>query len=117
VWLTIRNSYTDNGGTTLGITGADFAILAGDTRSTSGYNINSRYTPKLFRIGGTGSENEGAKIVLSVVGFAADGNALKERLDTVVKMYKFQHNKESASATFSTTSASSLTTCTRFWAV
>jgi 20S proteasome subunit beta 6 len=32
--------------------------------------------------------------VLSVVGFAADGNALKERLDTVVKMYKFQHNKE-----------------------
>jgi len=86
--------YTDNGGTTLGITGADFAILAGDTRSTSGYNINSRYTPKLFRIGGTGSENEGARIVLSVVGFAADGNALKERHDTVVKMYKFQHNKE-----------------------
>lgn len=87
-------SYTDNGGTTLGITGSDFAVLAGDTRSTSGYNINSRYAPKLFKIGGTGSDNAGARIVLSVVGFAADGNALKERLDTVVKMYKYQHNKD-----------------------
>jgi 20S proteasome subunit beta 6 len=31
--------------------------------------------------------------VLSVVGFAADGEALKERLDTIVKMYKYQHGK------------------------
>lgn len=86
--------YTDNGGSTLGITGATFAILAGDTRSTSGYNINTRYAPKLFRIGGEGPNNEGAKIVLSVVGFAADGNALRERLDTMVKMYRYQHGKE-----------------------
>ncbi|RMZ73930.1 Proteasome component C5 [Pyrenophora seminiperda CCB06] len=85
--------YTDNGGSTLGISGADFTILAGDTRSTSGYNINTRYAPKLFKIGGEGSENKGAKIVLSVVGFAADGDALKERLDTIVKMYKYQHGK------------------------
>ena len=86
-------SYTDNGGSTLGIAGADFSILAGDTRSTSGYNINTRYAPKLFKIGGEGPENEGARIVLSVVGFAADGDALKERLDTIVKMYKYQHGK------------------------
>lgn len=32
--------------------------------------------------------------MLSVVGFAADGHALKERLDTVVKMYKYQHGKD-----------------------
>ena len=32
--------------------------------------------------------------MLSVVGFAADGNALKERLDTIVKMYKYQHGKD-----------------------
>ncbi|KAL2421197.1 Proteasome subunit beta type-6 [Exophiala dermatitidis] len=85
------NPYTDNGGSTLGITGADFAILAGDTRSTSGYNINTRYAPKLFRIGDDGDSS--ARIVLSVVGFAADGNALKERLDAIVKMYKYQHGK------------------------
>jgi 20S proteasome subunit beta 6 len=36
----------------------------------------------------------GARIVLSVVGFAADGDALKERLDTIVKMYKYQHGKD-----------------------
>lgn len=85
--------YTDNGGSTLGISGADFTILAGDTRSTSGYNINTRYAPKLFKIGGEGPDSAGARIVLSVVGFAADGDALKERLDTIVKMYKYQHGK------------------------
>lgn len=87
-------SYTDNGGSTLGIAGDGFAILAGDTRSTSGYNINTRYSPKLFRIGGLGPTNKGSKIVLSVVGFAADGHALKERLDVVCKLYKYQHGKD-----------------------
>jgi 20S proteasome subunit beta 6 len=67
--------------------------MAGDTRSTSGYSINSRHVPKLFLIGGDGPKNTGARIVLSVVGFAADGDALKERLDTIVKMYKYQHGK------------------------
>ena len=84
-------SYTDNGGSTLGITGKDFAILAGDTRSTSGYSINSRFVPKLFKIGDDGEQS--SRIVLSVVGFAADGNALKERLDAIVKVYKYQHGK------------------------
>ncbi|WPH03619.1 proteasome subunit beta type-6-like protein [Acrodontium crateriforme] len=86
--------YTDNGGSTLGISGDSFTILAGDTRSTSGYNINTRYAPKLFKLGGSGPNHEGSKIVLSVVGFAADGNALQERLDTIVKMYKYQHGKD-----------------------
>ena len=86
-------SYTDNGGSTLGITGSDFAILAGDTRSTSGYNINTRYAPKVFKIGGDDETGDGAHIVLSVVGFAADGRALQERLDAMVKLYKYQHGK------------------------
>jgi 20S proteasome subunit beta 6 len=86
-------SYTDNGGSTLGIAGEDFTILAGDTRSTSGYNINTRYAPKVFKIGGDDSEGTNATIILSVVGFAADGRILKERLDTIVKMYRYQHGK------------------------
>ncbi|KAI9792888.1 MAG: Proteasome subunit beta type-6 [Piccolia ochrophora] len=97
--------YTDNGGSTLGISGSDFTILAGDTRSTTGYNINTRYAPKLFLIGAEDSSttdepltaktprHHKAHIVLSVVGYAADGNALKERLDAVVKMYRYQHGK------------------------
>lgn len=86
--------YADNGGSTLGITGSDFAILAGDTRSTSGYNINTRYAPKVFKIGGDDETGAGAHLVLSVVGFAADGEALRERLDMVVKMYRYQHGKK-----------------------
>ncbi|PGH07609.1 20S proteasome subunit beta 6 [Blastomyces parvus] len=87
------NPYTDNGGSTLGIAGQDYAILAGDTRSVSGYNINTRYAPKLFKIGEDNEGGEGAHLVLSVVGFAADGRALKERLDAIVKMYKYRHGK------------------------
>lgn len=61
---------------------------------SSGYSINSRYAPKVFRIGGDEETGAGSSIVLSVVGFSADGSALKERLDTIVRMYKYQHGKE-----------------------
>jgi 20S proteasome subunit beta 6 len=67
--------------------------MAGDTRSTSGYSINSRYSPKVFKIGGTTSDQHDATIVLSVVGFAADGEALKEKLDAICKMYRYRHGK------------------------
>ncbi|TRX97776.1 hypothetical protein FHL15_001531 [Xylaria flabelliformis] len=87
------NPYTDNGGSTLAIAGADFAIVAGDTRLTSGYSINTRYAPKIFKIGGSASSQDDANILLSVVGFAADGEALKERLDTACKMYRYRHGK------------------------
>ncbi|KAH8201665.1 hypothetical protein TruAng_004186 [Truncatella angustata] len=85
--------YTDNGGSTLAIAGKDFAIMAGDTRLTAGYSINTRYSPKVFKIGGSNSSQDDANILLSVVGFAADGEALKERLDAIVKMYRYRHNK------------------------
>lgn len=77
----------------MGISGSDFTIIAGDTRSVSGYNINSRQVPKVFKIGGDDESGEGAHIVLAVVGFAADGQALKERLDSIVKVYRYQHGK------------------------
>ena len=67
--------------------------MAGDTRLTSGYNINSRYHPKVFKIGGTTADQHDATIALSVVGFAADGEALKERLDAICKMYQYRHGK------------------------
>lgn len=85
--------YTDNGGSTLAIAGDDFAILAGDTRLTSGYSINSRSHPKVFKIGGTLTDQSDATLVLSVVGFMADGEALKERLDTMCKLYRYRHGK------------------------
>ena len=48
----------------------------------------------MFKIGGDAETGSGARIILSVVGFAADGNALKERLDSIVRMYRYQHGKE-----------------------
>ena len=56
--------YSDNGGSTLAIAGADFAIMAGDTRHTSGYSINTRMSPKVFKIGGTTADQKDATIVL-----------------------------------------------------
>ncbi|EHA58270.1 hypothetical protein MCOR27_007971 [Pyricularia oryzae] len=87
------NPYTDNGGSTLAIAGDDFAIMAGDTRMASGYSINTRFYPKVFKIGGTTADNSDATLVLSVVGFAADGEALKERLDAICKIYRYRHGK------------------------
>lgn len=44
------NPYTENGGTILAISGADFSVIAGDTRQSEGYSIQTRYAPKVFRL-------------------------------------------------------------------
>jgi 20S proteasome subunit beta 6 len=44
------NPYSDNGGTILAIAGADFSVIAGDTRQSEGYSIQTRYAPKVFRL-------------------------------------------------------------------
>ncbi|KAJ3579000.1 hypothetical protein NPX13_g1559 [Xylaria arbuscula] len=70
------NPYTDNGGSTLAI--------AASTR-----DMHQRFS----RSGVPSSSQDDANILLSVVGFAADGEALKERLDAVCKMYRYRHGK------------------------
>ena len=44
------NPYSENGGTILAIAGQDFAVIAGDTRQSEGYNIQTRYAPKVFHL-------------------------------------------------------------------
>lgn len=44
------NPYTENGGTILAIAGQDFCVIAGDTRQSEGYSIQTRYAPKVFRL-------------------------------------------------------------------
>lgn len=44
------NPYSDNGGTILAVAGKDFCVIAGDTRQTEGFNIQTRYAPKVFRL-------------------------------------------------------------------
>lgn len=83
------NPYSDNGGTILGIAGKDFAVLAGDTRHTTDYSINSRYEPKVF--------NVGDGILCSANGFAADGAALVKRIENSLKWYHFDNNDKQMS--------------------
>lgn len=44
------NPYSSNGGTILAIAGADFSVIAGDTRQSEGYSIQTRYAPKVFKL-------------------------------------------------------------------
>lgn len=77
---------SDNGGTILGIAGEDFAVLAGDTRQTVGYSIDSRYEPKVHSIGDN--------LLLSANGFSADGVQLVKVFQNQLKWYHFDNNKD-----------------------
>lgn len=44
------NPYTSNGGAVAAICGQDYCIVAGDTRQSEGYNIQTRHKPKVFRL-------------------------------------------------------------------
>ncbi|KDQ16136.1 hypothetical protein BOTBODRAFT_54249 [Botryobasidium botryosum FD-172 SS1] len=80
------NPYTENGGTILAIAGADFAVIAGDTRQSEGYNIQTRYAPKVFRLTD--------KAVLAVNGFAADGNMFVKKVKQRLEWYRHAHAKD-----------------------
>ncbi|KAG8983598.1 Proteasome subunit beta type-6 [Tulasnella sp. 427] len=80
------NPYSDNGGTILAIAGEDFAVVAGDTRQSEGYNIQTRYAPKVFRLTD--------KAVLAVNGFAADGNMFVKKVKQRLEWYRHAHGKD-----------------------
>lgn len=45
-----RLSHSENGGTILAVAGENFTVIAGDTRQSEGYSIQTRYAPKVFRL-------------------------------------------------------------------
>ncbi|KAG0740981.1 hypothetical protein G6F23_007907 [Rhizopus arrhizus] len=69
--------YDDNGGTSVAIAGKDFCIVAADTRQSTGYSINSRFSPKAYKLSETS--------VIAMNGFHADGLTLKKVLDQRLK--------------------------------
>ncbi|KAI8909025.1 nucleophile aminohydrolase [Gorgonomyces haynaldii] len=77
--------YTDNGGTTIAVAGDDFCVVAGDTRQSEGYSINTRYAPKVFQL------SNGA--VLATGGMYADSVTLVKRIQQRMEWYQHQHNK------------------------
>jgi len=103
--------YTENGGTILAVAGADFTVIAGDTRQSEGYNIQTRYAPKVFRlsvqlslecppimvIALTYYPCRTDRAVLAVNGFAADGNTfvkkVKQRLEVRLVLFDTMSQK------------------------
>nr|ACO15486.1 Proteasome subunit beta type-1 precursor [Caligus clemensi] len=79
--------YQDNGGTTIGIAGPDFAVIASDTRLTSGgYDILSRNVPKVFQL----SE----KSVLGSCGCWCDVLTFVRVMESKMKNYSYTHGKD-----------------------
>merc|ERR1711988_59231 len=77
--------YEDNGGTTIGISGKDFAILGSDSRLSRGYSILTRDNCKQIRL----TKN----CVLNSAGMKADRDTLHKMLKIRLTMYEHQHGK------------------------
>ncbi|RKP39766.1 proteasome subunit beta type-1 [Dimargaris cristalligena] len=78
--------YEDHGGTNLAIAGPDYCLLASDTRQSNGYNINTRFAPKTFKLSN--------KSVLATAGCQPDCAMVTTRVKQSMLTYKHNHNKE-----------------------
>lgn len=74
--------------TSVAIAGEDFCVVASDTRQSNGYIINSRYSPKAYKMSSTA--------VLSCNGFHADGLTLKKVLEQRMKVKRHSMDFDSA---------------------
>lgn len=78
--------YDNNGGTCVAVAGADFCVVAADTRLSTGFNIMTRDNSKLNKLT--------SKCVLAASGFQADIVQLTKVLQTRAKLYEADHQKE-----------------------
>jgi 20S proteasome subunit beta 6 len=78
--------YVSNGGTALGVAGKNFAVIAGDTRMSSGYSILSREVSKIYKLA--------PHTVLATAGMQAEAATLRKVLDYKITFYDHAHHQE-----------------------
>ncbi|KAG5231247.1 Proteasome beta type family protein [Salix suchowensis] len=78
--------YDFNGGTCVAIAGADYCVVAADTRMSTGYNILTRDYSKINKLAD--------KCLMASSGFQADVRALQKVLGAKHLIYQHQHNKQ-----------------------
>lgn len=78
--------YTDNGGTIVAIAGKDYAIIASETRLSSGFQIYTREQPKLFQLT--------SKTILGSTGCWCDALTFAKVIESRVKNYLYEHNRQ-----------------------
>ena len=77
--------YTDNGGTVVAIAGKDYAIIASETRLSTGFQIYTRDQPKMFQLT--------PKAVLGSTGCWCDSLTFAKVIEARVKSYLYDHNR------------------------
>merc|ERR1719510_1109685 len=83
--------YADNGGTCLAVSGTDekhggFAVLAADTRLSTGYRIHTRKCCKVTQLTD--------KCVISSCGMKSDAITLHRHLKARIVMYEHKHRRQ-----------------------
>eukprot|EP01066_Platyproteum_vivax_P008514 Platyproteum_vivax@DN3581_c0_g1_i3.p1 len=77
--------YQNNGGTVLAVAGPDFAVIAGDTRLSTGYRIHSRNQSKITKLT--------EQCMVATGGMEAEMITLHKVLRIRVSMYEHEHRK------------------------
>lgn len=78
--------YTDNGGTVVAIAGKNYAIIASETRLSTGYSIYTRDQNKLFQLT--------PNTVLGSTGCWCDALTFAKVIQARVKNYLYEHNRQ-----------------------
>lgn len=77
--------YTDNGGTVVAIAGKDYAMIASETRLSTGYQVYTREQPKLFQLT--------PNTILGSTGCWCDALTFAKVIESRVKNYLYEHNR------------------------